>query len=50
MGPCEHGNVPLGSINGGEVFDYLSNYLGLKKSQLNLVNLSEKDTCSIPLY
>jgi len=26
VGSCEHGNEPLGSIKGGELRDYLSDY------------------------
>jgi hypothetical protein len=28
---CEHGNELSGSIKGGQLFDYLSDYLLLKK-------------------
>jgi hypothetical protein len=26
VGPCEHGNEPLGFIKGGEFLNYLSDY------------------------
>jgi hypothetical protein len=30
-GCCEHGNEHLGSLKGGEIVEYLSDYLLLKK-------------------